>query len=182
MVWGNEAKNVGGTGRILINYQAIRDIVAAVIYIVFLGGQMCLWSVWQKRGRKKPGDVEEARSRSAVPCSGRRRYETMAKNDANPPMPSFPGGYVLQEVETDYLAKAVKPKQFLHIDQSECIMCEGCVDICPWKCIHMLSTDTISEALNTGAPATTPTTTWCSSSTRTSAPGAACASTAAPPA
>ena len=42
----------------------------------------------------------------------------MAKNDANPPMPSFPGGYALQEVESDYLGKAVKPKQFHHIDQS----------------------------------------------------------------
>ena len=80
----------------------------------------------------------------------------MAKNDANPPMPAFPGGYALQEVETDYLAKAVKPKQFLHIDQSECIMCEGCVDICPWKCIHMLSTDTSSEALNTSEPGDDP--------------------------
>lgn len=80
----------------------------------------------------------------------------MAKNDANPPMPAFPGGYALQEVESDYLAKAVKPKQFLHIDQSECIMCEGCVDICPWKCIHMLSTDTVAEALNTSEPGLDP--------------------------
>ncbi len=67
VVWGNDAKNLGGTGRILINYQAIRDIVASVLYIVFLGGQMYLWSVWQKRGRKKPGDVEEARSRFGRP-------------------------------------------------------------------------------------------------------------------
>jgi len=67
VVWGNDAKTLGGTGRILINYQAIRDIVASVIYIVFLGGQMYLWSVWQKRGRKKPGDVEEARSRFGRP-------------------------------------------------------------------------------------------------------------------
>ena len=80
----------------------------------------------------------------------------MAKNDANPPMPAFPGGYALQEVETDYLAKAVKPKQFLHIDQSECIMCEGCVDICPWKCIHMLSTEAVTEALNTNEPGLDP--------------------------
>jgi ferredoxin len=35
-------------------------------------------------------------------------------------------------------------------------MCEGCVDICPWKCIHMLSTDTIAESLNTGAPGEDP--------------------------
>ncbi|MGI8984646.1 MAG: hypothetical protein ACR2HM_08975 [Acidimicrobiales bacterium] len=62
VVWGADAKDLGGTGRILINYQAIRDIVASVLYIVFLGGQMVLWSIWQKRGRKKPGDLEEARS------------------------------------------------------------------------------------------------------------------------
>jgi hypothetical protein len=67
VVWGNDAKNLGGTGRILINYQAIRDIIATVLYIVFLGGQMVLWSVWQKRGRKKPGDVEQARSRFGRP-------------------------------------------------------------------------------------------------------------------
>ena len=67
VVWGNDAKNLGGTGRILINYQAIRDIVASVLYIVFLGGQMYLWSVWQKRGRKKPGDVEAATSRFGRP-------------------------------------------------------------------------------------------------------------------
>lgn len=67
VVWGNDAKTLGGTGRILINYQAIRDIVATVLYVVFLGGQMVLWSVWQKRGRKKPGDVDEARSRFGRP-------------------------------------------------------------------------------------------------------------------
>ena len=63
VVWGQKAKNLGGSGRIIINYQAIRDIIASVIYILFLGGQMYLWSVWQKRGRKKPGDVEPATSR-----------------------------------------------------------------------------------------------------------------------
>lgn len=67
VVWGTDAKSLGGTGRILINYQAVRDIVATVLYIVFLGGQMYLWSVWQKRGRKKPGDVEETRSRFGRP-------------------------------------------------------------------------------------------------------------------
>ena len=81
----------------------------------------------------------------------------MAKNDANPPMPAFPGGYALQEVETDYLAKAVKPKQFLHIDQAECILCEGCVDICPWKCIHMVSVNAIADATDTEQPGEDPT-------------------------
>ena len=80
----------------------------------------------------------------------------MGRNDANPPMPSFPGEYTLTEIAPEELSKAVKPKQFLHIDQSECIMCEGCVDICPWKCIHMLSTDAVAEATNTVEPGLDP--------------------------
>ena len=80
----------------------------------------------------------------------------MPKTDANPPMPAFPGEYVVEEVGADYLAKAVKPKQFLHIDQSECIMCEGCVDICPWKCIHMLSTEAVADAVGTDQPGVDP--------------------------
>ena len=62
----------------------------------------------------------------------------MARTDANPPMMPYTDEYTLVEVDADYLTKAVKPKQFIHIDQTECIMCEGCVDICPWKCIHMV--------------------------------------------
>ncbi len=80
----------------------------------------------------------------------------MAKTDANPPMPVFRDDYVLQEVDADWLSKAVKPKQFIHIDQSECIMCEGCVDICPWKCIHMVSPDAIDEAVGTEQPGEDP--------------------------
>jgi ferredoxin len=80
----------------------------------------------------------------------------MGVTDANPPMPEFRDDYVLQEVDADYLAKAVKPKQFIHIDQSECIQCEGCVDICPWKCIWMLSPDTIDEAVGTERPGVDP--------------------------
>ena len=70
----------------------------------------------------------------------------MARTDANPPMPEFLDDYVLQEVDAAWLSKAVKPKQFIHIDQSECITCEGCVDICPWKCIHLVTTTAIDEA------------------------------------
>ena len=81
----------------------------------------------------------------------------MARTDANPPMPEFPGGdYLLQEVTTDQLGSSVKPKQFLHIDQAECIMCEGCVDICPWKCIHMLSPEAVAEVVNTEQPGIDP--------------------------
>ncbi len=60
--------------------------------------------------------------------------------------------YQLTLVDSSYLIAAVKPKQFLHIDQAECILCEGCVDICPWKCIHYLSIDTIAEACNVSDP------------------------------
>jgi formate hydrogenlyase subunit 6/NADH:ubiquinone oxidoreductase subunit I len=70
----------------------------------------------------------------------------MARTDANPPLMPYTDAYTLVEVDADYLTKAVKPKQFIHIDQSECIACEGCVDICPWKCIHMVSTSAVVEA------------------------------------
>ena len=80
----------------------------------------------------------------------------MARNDANPPMPDFAVDYQLQEVDPGYLTQAVKPKQFLHIDQAECILCEGCVDICPWKCIHMVSVSAIAEAVGTEQPGEDP--------------------------
>ncbi|MBP7929209.1 MAG: 4Fe-4S binding protein [Acidimicrobiia bacterium] len=75
-----------------------------------------------------------------------------ATTDANPEMPEFSDDYELVEVEPSWLTQSVKPKQFLHIDQQECITCEGCVDICPWKCIHMLSVEAIDEAHNTDNP------------------------------
>ncbi|MDG2262220.1 MAG: 4Fe-4S dicluster domain-containing protein [Actinomycetota bacterium] len=80
----------------------------------------------------------------------------MAKNDANPPLPYFRDDYVLQAVDADYLAAAVKPKQFINIDQSECILCEGCVDICPWKCIFLLSTPAIDESIGAEMPGIDP--------------------------
>ena len=80
----------------------------------------------------------------------------MARTDANPPMPEFLTDYVLKEVDIDYLSRAVKPKQFIHIDQSECITCEGCVDICPWKCIHLVTTSSIDQAIGTELPGEDP--------------------------
>jgi formate hydrogenlyase subunit 6/NADH:ubiquinone oxidoreductase subunit I len=80
----------------------------------------------------------------------------VAAGDANPPMPEFRADYVLQEVDAEWLSKAVKPKQFIHIDQSECIMCEGCVDICPWKCIHMVTPDVVETATGTERPGIDP--------------------------
>ncbi len=51
LVMGQKAKTAAGTGRIIVTYQAVRDIVAATLYIVFLTVQVMLWSKWQKRGR-----------------------------------------------------------------------------------------------------------------------------------
>jgi formate hydrogenlyase subunit 6/NADH:ubiquinone oxidoreductase subunit I len=76
----------------------------------------------------------------------------MAKTDVWFETPPFRDDYQLTLVEGEYLTEAVKPKQFLHIDQSECILCEGCVDICPWKCVHYLSIDAIAEAANVDDP------------------------------
>ena len=80
----------------------------------------------------------------------------MTRTDANPPMMPYTDEYSLVEVDADYLTKAVKPKQFIHIDQTECIMCEGCVDICPWKCIHMVTPSAIVEATGTERPGEDP--------------------------
>jgi formate hydrogenlyase subunit 6/NADH:ubiquinone oxidoreductase subunit I len=80
----------------------------------------------------------------------------VATTDANPPLPEFRTDYLLMEVDADYLARVVKPKQFIHIDQSECIACEGCVDICPWKCIHMQTVDSVAESYGVAKPGDDP--------------------------
>ena len=77
----------------------------------------------------------------------------MAKTDIWFETPPMRDDYQLAAVDGAYLTAAVKPKQFLHINQSECILCEGCVDICPWKCIHYLSVDVIDESTNVANPA-----------------------------
>jgi len=64
---GQEAKVVGGTGRVIINYQAVRDIIASGFYIVFLGMQIVLWSKWQKRGRVTEATTSEPTSRFGRP-------------------------------------------------------------------------------------------------------------------
>ncbi len=80
----------------------------------------------------------------------------MAKTDANPPLMPYTDEYTLVEVDADYLSRAVKPKQFIHIDQTECITCEGCVDICPWKCIHLIRTQSVAEADGVDRPGVDP--------------------------
>ena len=66
--------------------------------------------------------------------------------------PPFRDDYQLALVDTAYMTAAVKPKQFIHIDESECILCAGCVDICPWKCIHFFSPEIVTEAFGVDDP------------------------------
>ena len=76
----------------------------------------------------------------------------MAKSEVLIHMPEFRNDYELGMVEAEKVSSRVKPKQFLHIDEAECILCEGCVDICPWKCIHYLSLDAITDSLKVEEP------------------------------
>ncbi|HEX4904396.1 MAG TPA: hypothetical protein VFU93_03010 [Acidimicrobiales bacterium] len=41
-----------------LTYEAIRDFIAAGIYIVALGIQIALWAMWQNRGKSKPKEIE----------------------------------------------------------------------------------------------------------------------------
>ncbi|MDP8975126.1 MAG: hypothetical protein M3N28_01925 [Actinomycetota bacterium] len=51
----------GGRGRILVSKEAIRDVIAATIYIVGLVGQIAAWKWWQSRG-ERTGTTDVARS------------------------------------------------------------------------------------------------------------------------
>ena len=37
---------------VMVSARAVRDIVAVVIYVAFLGGQMWIWAWWQNRGKR----------------------------------------------------------------------------------------------------------------------------------
>ena len=50
--FGQQAVAIGGRGRIVVTYQAVRDIIAAGIYIVMLGLHVFLWTKFQKRGSR----------------------------------------------------------------------------------------------------------------------------------
>jgi len=42
----------GGWFPVTVSYQTIRDIIAVLIYVVFLGAQIALWVWWQKRDKR----------------------------------------------------------------------------------------------------------------------------------
>jgi len=62
--------------------------------------------------------------------------------------PIFRADYEMELVDNDWLKGAVKPKRFIDFIPEQCILCEGCVDICPWYCIFMVSPDAVEESGN----------------------------------
>ncbi len=64
--FGDAATTMAGSGRILVTYQTLRDVIATVIYGAFLTLHMVAWSKWQKRGKPR-ADVEPRTSRFGRP-------------------------------------------------------------------------------------------------------------------
>ena len=112
----------------------IRDIIVVGIYVIVLVLNVMLFvdvaeaGLGGRRARRGVHHEVALRTPAAPPCRAagdRWKRSLMARTDANPPMPDFATDYVLQEVDPAYLTEAVKPKQFLHIDQAECITVRG---------------------------------------------------------
>jgi formate hydrogenlyase subunit 6/NADH:ubiquinone oxidoreductase subunit I len=62
--------------------------------------------------------------------------------------PIFHADYEMELVDDEWLRSAVKPKRFIDFIPEQCILCEGCVDICPWYCIFMVSPDAVEDSGN----------------------------------
>lgn len=54
--------------------------------------------------------------------------------------------YVADEVTGEWLKGARKPSRYIDFIPELCILCEGCVDICPWYCIFMLDPQIVAES------------------------------------
>ena len=59
----------GGWFPVTVSYQTLRDIIAVLIYVVFLGAQIAMWAWWQNRGKRAetaPAVVESEYGRPLV--------------------------------------------------------------------------------------------------------------------
>jgi len=50
-----QPRSLGGNFPFDVTYRTVSDSIAAVFYIVFLGGQIGLWLFWQNRGKRAAG-------------------------------------------------------------------------------------------------------------------------------
>lgn len=66
------------------------------------------------------------------------------KNDID--KPRLRTDYVMQDIDADWLKAVRKPPRYIGLIPELCILCDGCVDICPWYCIFMLRPEVVSEA------------------------------------
>lgn len=66
------------------------------------------------------------------------------KNDIE--KPRLRTDYMMQDVEASWLKSVRKPPRYIGLIPELCILCEGCVDICPWYCIFMLTPNIVAEA------------------------------------
>ncbi len=62
--------------------------------------------------------------------------------------PIFRADYEMELVDSEWLKTAVKPKRFIDFIPEQCILCEGCVDICPWYCIFMVDPTSVADSGN----------------------------------
>jgi formate hydrogenlyase subunit 6/NADH:ubiquinone oxidoreductase subunit I len=70
------------------------------------------------------------------------------KSMENIEKPIFRVDYEMELVDDEWLKGAVKPKYFIDFIPEQCILCEGCVDICPWYCIHMVDPAAVQDSGN----------------------------------
>ena len=70
------------------------------------------------------------------------------KNMETVEKPIFRTDYEMGLVDDDWLKTAVKPKRFIDFIPEQCILCEGCVDICPWYCIFMVTPEAVEDSGN----------------------------------
>ena len=54
--------------------------------------------------------------------------------------------YVVEAVDTAWLAQGVKSPKHLMLDPDNCILCRACEDVCPWNCIFMMSPEIVQDA------------------------------------
>jgi formate hydrogenlyase subunit 6/NADH:ubiquinone oxidoreductase subunit I len=54
--------------------------------------------------------------------------------------------YVVEAVDTAWLAQGVKSPKHLMLDPDNCILCRACEDVCPWNCIWMMSPGIVQGA------------------------------------
>ena len=54
--------------------------------------------------------------------------------------------YIAEDVDGAWLKSIRKPPRYIGMIPELCIVCDGCVDICPWYCIFILDPDIVAEA------------------------------------